>query len=143
MRSLVLAALALVALLPATASAQDWLIVSGLAYHLKGDHCNSITTGLGYERTHSETDRTQIGFYRNSNCSWSAYAAKAWLPGKFGSVRIGLIGGVVTGYESAITPAGGLAVTYEGKRYGLNLVGIPPAGSSSPGVLWLQAKVKW
>ena len=123
--------------------ASSWLVLSGLAVHLDGaKHCNSTTTGIGYERTYTQAAYS-VGVYRNSNCRWSSYAAKAWMPVSLGYTRLGLIGGLVTGYERPLTPVPGLALTYERKTWGLNLIGIPPTSSSSTGVLWLQAKYRF
>lgn len=124
--------------------AEDYVIVSGLAKHLDGkQHCNSTTTGLGYEHSQSENWRSQIGFYRNSNCRWSAYAAEAWMPLHLGNLSLGLLGGVVSGYASSILPAGGIVTAYRFKNWKLNLITIPPVGNSSDGVLWLQAGIAW
>ncbi len=124
--------------------AADYVIVSGLAKHLDGkQHCNSTTTGLGYEHSQSENWSYQVGFYRNSNCRWSSYAAEAWMPLHFGSVAMGVLGGVVSGYGSSILPAGGFVTSYTFKTWKLNLITIPPIGNSSDGVLWLQMGVLW
>ena len=136
---------AAIALLWAVAcAAQDWLVVNGLVAHLEGTYCNNrITEGLGYEHAAGEL-RFAVGFYDNSNCRYSSYAAAAWLPARLSErVRLGVIGGGVTGYKANVTPAGGLTLTYEGERYGFNLIGIPPLSDSSPGVFWLQGKVRW
>lgn len=122
----------------ARAFAEDWLVISGLAKHLDGrEHCNSVTSGLGLEY-----DGYAAGFYRNSNCRWSAYAAKSWLPLRAGQVRIGGLVGAVTGYGATLLPVAAFAASLEGEKYGLNLVLVPPTGSASPGVAWLQFKVK-
>ena len=125
--------------------AQDALIISGLAYHLDQDHhCNSVTEGLGWERSQSENWRSQIGFYRNSNCRWSAYVAEAWMPLHWGKVSTGILGGIITGYRASITPAAGLVTIYElTKRWSLRLITIPPSGESGKGVMWLQAGLSW
>lgn len=145
MRSSVLAAAFLLGLLVGiglSGRTQDYIIGSGLAIHLDGaQHCNSITTGLGYEHSQSGKWRYQLGFYRNSGCRWSTYISEAWLPLKWGNWHGGLIAGAVTGYSSPILPAGGLVASYEPGKYGLNIIFIPPAGESGAGVLWLQAKV--
>lgn len=120
---------------------KDYVIGSGLAIHLDGaHHCNSTTTGLGYEHSQSENWRYQVGFYRNSNCRWSSYIAEAWLPIKLGSWRGGLIAGLVSGYSAPILPAGGLVASCEPGKYGFNVIFIPPAGESGSGVLWFQLK---
>ena len=125
------------------AKADTWVQVNGLAKHLSGgEHCNSVTSGLGVEQSHSGADRYSLGFYRNSNCKWSVYAAKAWLPLQFSDLKFGTIGGLVTGYGRPLTPAGGLVATYEPSHYGLNVIFIPPLQGSG-NVLWIQGKIRW
>ena len=126
-------------------SAQDALVVSGLAIHLDGGHhCNSVTEGLGWEHSQSENYRSQVGFYRNSNCRWSAYIAEAWLPLHVGNWRSGLIAGAVTGYRATITPVAGFVSAYQITRHwGINAVTIPPSGESGKGVVWFQAAYTW
>jgi hypothetical protein len=116
-----------------------WFVVSGVAHHLDGGgYCNNrITKGLGIE-----IDGWAIGGYDNSNCNLSFYAAKYWLPLRFENWRLGAFAGAVSGYGPAVLPAAGLALTYEGKKWGANLSLIPPAGDSS-GVLWGQLKFRW
>lgn len=131
---------ALAAWLPGALSQERWITAHGIAVHLSpGDHCNSITTGLGAEYG-SRDWRTVGGFYRNSNCRWTVYAGEAWTPIHWGAVSFGAVAGVATGYVLPITPAAGPTITYEGKRYGANVVYIPPYGSGG-NVLW--AGLKW
>jgi hypothetical protein len=124
-KTLVAFLLGMVAMVCLQGKADTWIVVSGLAKHLDGgEHCNSITTGLGYERTQIGNDRTQIGysfgFYRNSNCAWSFYAARSWLPLSLQvsdwRLRAGGIAGGVTGYTSAVLPVAGLAASVERER---------------------------
>jgi hypothetical protein len=117
---------------------QRWIVVSGLAKHLDGQlHCNSTTTGGGIE-----INGYAAGIYRNSNCSYSLYGARTWLPARLGALRGGGIAGGVTGYGSLVLPVAGLAATYEGKEYGVNLVFVPPYKDSG-NVLWLTFKRRW
>lgn len=124
--------------------AETWVVLNGLAQHLdRGGYCNNhVTKGLGLEQ-----NGWQIGFYDNSNCQLSAYAAKSWLPLYLqfsdSRVRAGVIVGAVSGYADVPLPAVGLAATYERERWGANLIFIPPMSESSVGVLWLQGKVRW
>jgi hypothetical protein len=124
----------------AAGRAADWVVGSGLVFHLGGgSYCNNrITKGVGVE-----LGGFAAGVYDNSNCATSAYVAKTWLPIRSEHWRGGLIGGLVTGYNSAVTPVLGLAVAYEMNRWGLNAIGIPPSGDSSPAVIWLQVKRRW
>lgn len=125
-----------------TGKAADWLVGSGVAVHLDGkDYCNDITTGLGLE-TVEENVRSSVGFYRNSNCHWSAYIGRGWTPLHYGPVSLGVLVGAVTGYDMAITPVGALLASIEGKKLGLNVSYIPPLKDSG-NVLWFQIKVRW
>jgi len=125
-----------------TSRAQDWLVISGAALHLDGgEHCNSMTTGLALERG-DDTWRKIVGFYRNSNCRWSAHIAQAYTPLHLGPVHLGGLVGAVTGYAIPIMPAAGLAAAIEGKSAGINLVYIPPFKASG-NVLWAMVKVRW
>lgn len=124
--------------------AQDWIVMSGLAKHLDGEsHCNNhITKGGGFERRISGTWRAAGGIYDNSNCRLSAYAAAVWLPLRSGPWGFGGLAGGLTGYRMPVSPAGGLAATYEERRWGVNLIYIPPFKESG-NVAWLQLKVPW
>lgn len=127
--------------LVACSSAQTWLVGSGVALHLDGaHHCNWFTKGAGIEHNIAGNWRLAAGVYDNSNCNMSVYAAAAWLPLSYGSLRFGLIGGAVTGYRASVTPAGGIVTGYERRRWGVNAILIPPSGESGSGVLWLQVK---
>jgi hypothetical protein len=117
------------------AYSQDWLVASGLAIHLDGEkHCNSITEGLGYER-----GDYAVGFYRNSQCKPSFYAARSWLPIQYRNLRLGITAGGVTGYGRPITPVAGLAATYEQKTWGIDLLYVPPFKGSGD-VIWVTVK---
>jgi hypothetical protein len=124
-------------------SAQDWLVVNGLAKHLDGGiHCNSTTSGLGLEHDFTRSTKAIVGFYRNSNCRYSSYAGAGYLPLHVGTVSLGGVFGMVTGYRVSPMPAAAFAASIEGKVLGFNLVLVPPVGDESPGVLWLQGKVR-
>lgn len=125
------------------ACAQDWIAVHGLAKHLDGRiHCNSTTSGLGFERGVTAAFRTIAGFYRNSNCRYSAYAGAAYLPIEVGPVRLGGLAGLVTGYRMSPLPAAGFVAAFEWRRFGIDVVLIPPYNESG-NVLWVSAKVPW
>src|SRR5690349_16458494 len=122
--------------------AQDYVIASGLAIHLDGkDHCNSTTTGLGIEH-----EGYAVGFFRNSNCRWSTYAAKFWTPFHLQvsdwRLKLGALAGVVTGYPTSPMPAGGFVASLEFGHQKINVVYIPPVGSTG-NVIWLQSGFRW
>lgn len=125
-------------------SAQDALVASGLAVHLDGaHHCNSVTEGLGWEHSQTENWRSQIGFYRNSNCRWATYIAEAWTPLHIGKSTSGIIAGVVSGYRATISPVAGLVSSYDLGKWRLNVITIPPSGDSGKGVVWFQIAIPW
>jgi hypothetical protein len=125
------------------AFAQDWVALHGLAKHLDGHvHCNSTTSGLGIEHGISESWRTMAGFYRNSNCRYSGYAGGAYLPLTLGPVHLGGLAGLATGYKVSPLPAAGFVAALEWRRFGVDVVFIPPYKDSG-NVLWVSAKVPW
>ena len=119
--------------------AQDWVIGSGIPIHLDGEkHCNDrVTPGFGVE-VHGYA----IGVYDNSNCKTSFYAAKFWTPLKYGALKLGTLGGLATGYTAPVLPVGGFVAAVEGAVYKLNIIFIPPVGSSG-NVLWFQIGKRW
>lgn len=136
--------LGMVAMVCIQGKTADWLVLPFFAFHLdRGIYCNDKAAGLGWERSHSESNRSQITVFRNSNCEWSAVGVKCGLPLQVGDVRLGGCAGGVTGYGAPVMPAGGFVATYERKTWGVNVIMVPPFGDSSPGVIWLQAKVPW
>lgn len=131
----------------ASGKASDWIVQSGLAYHFdRGKSYNWFTAGVGMEKTIREDFRLASGFYLNSHKNWSVYTAGVWLPFAKdvleGTFRLGAIAGGVTGYRSTVTPVAGLALTYEQRGHGFNLLAIPTAAGSQ-GVLWGQYKIAW
>jgi hypothetical protein len=120
--------------------AQTWIVGNGIVHHIGGaQHChNTFTPGVGLE-----LGNTALGVYSNSNCRWSAYAAQAWTPLRYGPLRAGVIGGLVSGYSAPMLPVAAFIASLEGQKYGVNLLLIPPPGGSGEGVTWVQFKVRW
>jgi hypothetical protein len=118
--------------------AEDWLVASGISYHLRRAGQNERNWGVGFERRLAENWSATFGLYDNSSSDDSAYAAAAWTPYRWGRIRAGLLGGVVSGYEDKPCLLGGLTGAMEWRLFGLNAVFIPAAG----GVLFLQAKFR-
>lgn len=136
MRTLLLVLL----LAPIVAAAQMWGVASLGSYHLeRGDHCE-VNPGFGVEGT--GTQRWLGGVYRNSDCDWTLYGARAWLPLSIGAVRAGAIGALLIGYEERpVLLAGGLMLTVEGREWGANLLFFPSKrGDFGEGVIGLQLK---
>jgi hypothetical protein len=105
------------------------LQINASAYHwnrgaVQQDKLNEINTGLGVEADWGQ-GKTMGGFYRNSFQRNSFYATQSYLPLLLGNARAGLTVGGVTGYLLPITPAIGLAATYQYQRYGINFTFVP------------------
>lgn len=125
---------------------QDWLVGSGLVRHLNGGgHCNDrVTPGFGVEISRSANARVAAGIYDNSNCRVSSYAAYVWTPLHYGRLHVGALAGGVTGYSQyPVLPALALTAAYEARRWGVNLIYIPPFGDYSANIAWLQVKIPW
>src|SRR5689334_13732103 len=116
---------------------QDWAVGSGWVHHLSGKpHCNNrVTAGFGLEHTYTQTYGLAVGIFDNSNCRTSTYAALSYRPLRLGNWHIGGIGGLVTGYNKTVLPAAGAVASYERKRWGFNVLYLPPIGKESGGVL--------
>lgn len=125
--------------------AGDWLVGSGLVRHLNGGaHCNDrVTPGFGVEISRSADARIAAGVYDNSNCRVSSYAAYVWTPLHFGQIHVGALAGGVTGYSYTVLPAAAFTATFEARRWGVNLIYIPPFGDYSANIAWVQIKVPW
>jgi hypothetical protein len=156
MKKLIAATLVAVALglLPATAKADQsdvWGSVMVRAYHSdRNAGYNENTLGIGIEYQPTDTPlRMVAGTYNNSFRRQSVYAGVTWLPVKLGPVNFGLMGGTISGYERYDYGFGPMAaglVVLEGKKYGANLMVVPPVPSAVAGApTWtfgLQLKYK-
>lgn len=121
--------------------AEDWLVVSGISYHLDRNGQNERNWGAGGEHRLTENNRLGYGAYKNSSNRLSIYLANAYTPYRCLIADCGVIFGLVTGYEQDQKPTvlGGLAATIERGDVGLNLIFIPAAG----GVAFAQVKFRW
>lgn len=110
----------------------DYLAVSLRSYHVVRKGQNELNLGLACEWKYSERVRGSAGFYDNSSNNFSAYAAAVYSPVRLApGVRLGVMGGLVTGYERKPwqpIPLGGLVLSAENARHGVNLTLLPAAG---------------
>jgi hypothetical protein len=118
----------------AKAFSQQYISTTIGSYHFDRDKdYNERNLGLGYER-HSGQWSFLTGYYRNSYYKDTVYLMAGYQPFylQFGNWRGGIVGGLVTGYDSPFL-AGGV-VSYNGRRYGLNIILAPVA---------IALQVKW
>ena len=127
--------------------AETWITATLASKHINAESKQEEANwGVGIEQGMAKNWRAVAGMYRNSNRRDSLYFGLSWHPLRLGEWRIGAVGMFVGGYETpkhqelvkAVIPV----ITYEGKRWGLN-VPIVPATKDNAGAIGLQAKWKW
>ena len=132
--------------LATTCRADTWVSVGGGTNHFCHT-CgyNGFNPGLGIQSDDylPVTDTRLIaGGYYNSFRRTSLYAGVAYQPIRYGIVKAGLMGGVVTNYPNLQVPVMVLPViSIEGDRVGLDIVGAPSVNKYS-GLVALNLKFK-
>lgn len=125
-----------------------WINFGGISLHAyKNSERNSQNEGLGVEYVLDERKSLIAGVYKNSFYTYSQYAGMTWMPIEFGRTRLGLIGGVINGYQMIrkgdFFPAVMPQLTFEGRHHGLNLIVAPPSYGKMHGSLALQYKYRF
>ena len=137
--------------LPILAHADNYLDINVGCYHwdrqaVKEYNFNENNFGIAYEHDNGNFLET-IGYYNNSLRVNSDYALVGYEPIKLGSVKLGVIGGVITGYKyksAPFVPAIGAIATYNTSFGGINLIATPNYKSMGVyGFLGLQLKIKF
>jgi hypothetical protein len=124
--------------LSTSAFADTFLTVALGSYHFeRGEFCE-FNPGLGIEHG-GETLRMIAGAFRNSLCDSSFYAGVSYAPLKYGRYRFGVAGAAFTGYLDRPVLALLPVAAYEARRWGVNLILIPPQDLFS-GAMALQLK---
>lgn len=123
--------------------AQVWTSVTVGSRHFdRGADFNERNLGIGVEVVKSENGRLVGGVYRNSIDRTSAYAGYTWAPEILPGARLGMVGGVVTGYRLSPAPMLAPVLMLEGKHVGANVILVPSVGKDVPGMVGLQVKVR-
>jgi hypothetical protein len=126
--------------------AETWGVATLGSKHLNGkDYCE-FNPGLGGEWDWKYDTRIIGGFYYpNSLCEeGSLYLGGLKNLAKYQNWRGGVAAMGLTGYSSPLTLGVALALSYEGKENGFNVVWFPSKkGDFTRGVLAFQAKHKW
>src|SRR5690606_16266193 len=112
---------------------QWWINANVGSHHLgdeddflaRGESFNEFNPGAGVEVQWQPRHAVSAGYFRNSVDKDSLYLLYHFTPLQLGRhVRIGAMGGVVTGYpgyhDGGIAPAGGFVAKIEGERFGAN-----------------------
>lgn len=136
---------AFVAVAPSRAG-DTWIAASVASYHFDRDagH-NERNWGLGIEQGIAPHTRLVAGAYRNSLYATSRYAGVNWTPFEFGPVHLGLMAGVVDGYNAnrgRFIPVAVPMLALEQGRVGANLLYLPRYKDDA-GVVGLQVKFRF
>ncbi|MDP2018602.1 hypothetical protein [Hydrogenophaga sp.] len=132
-------------LAPASSS-QLWLNVGGFSQHFKRQNgYNENNLGLGIEYRTSPEISYMAGSYYNSVRKNTTYAAVNWQPWSMGAFKLGAAVGLMNGYPAMNRGGNFFAalpmVTYEGRRFGIN-VGLIPSIKNVDGAVIVQFKVR-
>lgn len=117
----------------------DWVAVLVVAKHLHDEpYMNRQNIGIGIESQIDERRRVVAGVYQNTNDKTAVYvgASYGWQSGPW---RASVTGGLVTGYRWPVlfVPA----VSYEGERFGMNVLFMP--NPKVPGRSAVGLQIKW
>jgi hypothetical protein len=124
-----------------------WLNPGMLSYHFDRERSfNSRNVGFGAEYRYSTVASVTFGTYRNSYHESSNYIGAYWQPIQLGVFKFGAVAGVFNGYsktnDGGWFPALIPALTYEGERFGVNLLMVPSIPDKVAGSLSVQFKFK-
>ena len=128
-----------------------WLSPAGLrSYHSdRGANFNESNTGLGAEYDLSPNAKLVVGRFENSVRHESNYFGAALLGhllDAFPELKAGVMLGTINGYpdmrHGGMFPMAAPMLTYEGKNFGLNFLGLPKVGNVSP-VVAAQMKMRF
>ncbi len=123
-----------------------WLNPGLYSFHYQDKGFNDNNYGIGAEYRYSDTQSVTAGEYKNSDRHISHYLSWYWQPFAIGPVKIGATFGALDGYPAyhhgdwfvAVIPA----ATYEGRRFGLNVLVTPNYKDRLYGAVSLQLKIR-
>jgi len=129
------------------AQSELWLNPGMFSYHFDRERTfNSRNIGFGAEYRFSSVASFTIGTFNNSYHESSKYIGAYWQPIQLGVFKLGAVAGIFNGYSKtndggwfpAIIPA----LTYEGDRFGVNLLMVPSIPDRVAGSFCVQFKLK-
>jgi hypothetical protein len=110
----------------------------------KGLRNNNL--GFGVEAVINEDWSATVGGFTNSNNARSNYVGAYYQPWRLAGAKLGVVGGAFDGYPKAFNggwfPAVLPVASWEGERFGLNLMLVPPLKDRLYGAVSFQLKVR-
>jgi hypothetical protein len=130
-------------LLFTSVKADTWLSVGGGSVHFcQSCAYNNFNPGLGIQKDYSNDLRLIGGVYYNSYYKATFYAGGSYQPIQYGLIKFGLMGGLVTNYNTLTIPVMVLpALSIEGERVGVDVLGFPSVGNRT-GLVTANLKYK-
>lgn len=106
-----------------------WLTTGEWSRHNNEDahHYRQNNTGFGLQADLDEDRSLIAGWYNNSIHRETVYMGITWTPLHVGNAKLGLAGGMATGYDKFVpaVPIGSIYGSYEYERLGVNLFWLP------------------
>jgi len=125
-----------------------WLNAGFYSAHFDTDQgLRNANPGLGLEYRINEDWSATAGRFINSDNAHSSYVGAYYQPWRWGSVKLGVVGGAFNGYPKAFNggwfPAVIPVATYESGHWGLNMALVPPLKDRLYGAVSCQLKYRF
>lgn len=149
--------LAVLALVCSTAQAETdtsfeakrlWLNAGFYSAHFDTNKgLRNANPGLGFEYRLNEDWSATAGGFTNSDSVHSSYVGAYYQPWRLAGAKIGVVGGAFNGYPKAFNggwfPAVLPVASWEGDRFGLNVMLVPPLKDRLYGAVSFQLKYRF
>ena len=124
-----------------------WLNAGFYSAHFDTDKgLRNANPGLGFEYRLNNDWSATAGRFINSDSVHSSYVGAYYQPWTVSGLKLGVVGGVFNGYPKAFNggwfPAVLPVASWEGGRFGLNVMLVPPLKDRLYGAVSFQLKVR-
>ena len=125
-----------------------WLNAGFYSAHFDADKgLRNANPGLGFEYHINEDWSATAGRFINSDSAHSNYLGAYYQPWRLAGAKLGVVGGAFDGYPKAFNggwfPAVLPVASWEGERFGLNLMLVPPLKDRLYGAVSFQLKYRF
>lgn len=131
----------------AAAQESTHFIVHGVSHHFHarpgGGQWQEVNQGIGIRYAFDQDFALQGDIARNSLDRMGVYAIADYTPLHLGPLRLGVFGGVATGYIYSVTPVGGIVLRLEAGPLTPTLRLVPKMAANKSAVLILEVGIKF